>query len=521
MIQALDNRFVSYSSEEKKIGLTNFFILLVGIILSVWFLQFLWKRRKLYKAASKLPGPFALPIIGSSHLFLGQTADIFGAISKLFETYPSLFKVWFGPRLFYATCDPKINEILLSNTNVLRKEYLYRMIEPVSGGGLINQLRVPTWKRHRKIIMPTFNQKILDGFVDIFVDRSEVLVSVMKKLVGVKNVNIYDLFSRCTLDIVCKTAMGVQIDAQIKDTDFHRWADEIMDLIMKRIFNVYYHLDWIYFLTSEGKTASINASNLRNYTRNVVITKRNEYESKFNNGELVFEDDGIKRKAFLDYLIEMCYQDGKNSFTDEELIDETVTFMIAGTDTTATTNCFLFIIFGLYPDVQEKVLEEVLEVIGPDRRVQYDDLQHFKYLERVVKETMRVFPIVPMIVRALDADIDIGEHVLQKGSSVVFGILQTHRNEEYWPDPLKFDPDRFLPEEVAKRPPGCYIPFSFGPRNCIGMKYAMMTIKALVATVVRKYKVYSDYKNIEEVELRSNLVLRTKNGFKVHFELRE
>ncbi|KAI2474361.1 hypothetical protein C4B38_000445, partial [Diabrotica virgifera virgifera] len=115
----------------------------------------------------------------------------------------------------------------------------------------------------------------------------------------------------------------------------------------------------------------------------------------------------------------------------------------------------------------QKVFEELIDILGPDRRVFPDDLPQMKYLERVVKETLRLFPAVPLLARTLQDDIDAGDMVFPSGSSVLVGTVFVHRNPVHWPDPLKFDPDRFLPENAAKRHPCTYIPFSYGPRNCI------------------------------------------------------
>lgn len=109
-----------------------------------------------------------------------------------------------------------------------------------------------------------------------------------------------------------------------------------------------------------------------------------------------------------------------------------------------------------------------MDVVGPDRHVEHTDMPNLKFTERFIKETSRLFPIAPVIVRQLQADIDIGEAILPAGSSVVLAFISTHRSERYFPNPMKFDPDRFLPEEIAKRHPYAYVPFAGGPRTCIG-----------------------------------------------------
>ncbi|KAJ8982604.1 hypothetical protein NQ317_005076 [Molorchus minor] len=185
----------------------------------------------------------------------------------------------------------------------------------------------------------------------------------------------------------------------------------------------------------------------------------------------------------------------------------------------------------IFQDYQQKVYEEVMDIIGPDRPVKPEDLPHLKFTERFIKETLRLFPAGSFVVRAILEDVNIGEHVLVKGTSAIFNIYSVHTNEKYWPDPYRFNPDRFLPEEIAKRHPCTYLPFSYGPRNCIGsdelciidksltnetlflgMKYGMMSMKTLVANVVRKCKLRTSYRGVEDIKLKSILVSRAKDG---------
>jgi cytochrome P450 len=110
--------------------------------------------------------------------------------------------------------------------------------------------------------------------------------------------------------------------------------------------------------------------------------------------------------------------------------------------------------------------------------------------------------------------------VLPKGSSVALGFMRVHRDPKYWPDPLKFEPDRFL-STSSTRHPFTFIPFAGGSRNCIGPKYAMMSMKSLLAMTLRKFKFFTSYDRVEDIKLKANLILRTTNGFNVSVHLRK
>ncbi|CAH1380093.1 unnamed protein product [Tenebrio molitor] len=141
------------------------------------------------------------------------------------------------------------------------------------------------------------------------------------------------------------------------------------------------------------------------------------------------------------------------------------------------------------------------------------------YLERVIKETMRLFPAVPLIRRSVDEDPKLDSHVLPKGSDLIISLVSLHRRPDIWKDPLVFDPDRFLEENEASRPDYSYLPFSYGRRNCIGFKHAMLSMKTTLAIFFRNYKVQTtEYKSVEDVDFPLSIVAYPKRGCKVKLQ---
>ncbi|XP_050451728.1 cytochrome P450 4g15-like [Cataglyphis hispanica] len=176
----------------------------------------------------------------------------------------------------------------------------------------------------------------------------------------------------------------------------------------------------------------------------------------------------------------------------------------------------------------ERVYKELREIYGTkapkSTPIKYEDLQRMNYLENVIKETLRLFPIAPLIARELSEDINIkyqtGEIILPKGADVVIQIMAAHRNEKHWPNPLVFDPDRFLPEDIGKSD-SFYMPFSLGPRNCIGGKYAMILMKVFLSTLVRTFVFKIDESiQIDQIDLYYNLLLNFAKPIKIRIEKR-
>ncbi|KAL6441531.1 hypothetical protein ACFW04_003590 [Cataglyphis niger] len=217
--------------------------------------------------------------------------------------------------------------------------------------------------------------------------------------------------------------------------------------------------------------------------------------------------DKQKRKAFIDLLLDMNEKDGV-SLTDEDLRAQVSTFLFAGHDTTAVSISWALFCIGNDPQCQEKIHEELKEIFKDSQRpASIKELSQLKYLERVIKESRRLYPSIPIILRKISEDVKMGNYVIPKNTLVAVPIMLIHRNPAIWQDPLKFDPDRFLPENLKQIHSYAYIPFSAGSRNCIGQKFAVIEEKVILTAILRKWRVKS-MKMHEEMTMHNSAVLR-------------
>ncbi|KAJ3644581.1 hypothetical protein Zmor_022302 [Zophobas morio] len=207
-------------------------------------------------------------------------------------------------------------------------------------------------------------------------------------------------------------------------------------------------------------------------------------------------------------------------WSKEMSVAETQTVLVAGGDTTSLTTGYVLMMLGMHQDIQNKTYEELLCVFGDSQReVSLEDLHQLTYLERVIKETLRLFPIGPVLGRHLTSNLVLGDYICPKGSSILIPIIAIHRDEKVWPEPLKFNPDRFLPSEISKRHPCSFLSFSSGPRNCIGFRFATMAIKTVLTTVLRHYKVVeTEYSSISEIPLKMDVATKCVNGQNVKLQ---
>ncbi|KAJ0180020.1 hypothetical protein K1T71_004611 [Dendrolimus kikuchii] len=321
--------------------------------------------------------------------------------------------------------------------------------------------------------------------------------------------------------------MGVTVVAQGKpNSSFLESMNRVTNLICQRIFHLWLQPDWLYKLFPRYKEHQECIKIMHNFTDIEIQRKREDLIVEENNGSEVRNefDLGIyKRKSFLDLLISLSGR--KMGYTNVELREELLTLIVAGTDTSASAIGFTLILLGKYPAVQEKVYQELVEVFGDmERPLEKEDLLKLKYLERVVKESLRLFPPVPFIVRKVLEDIKLPSgRILPAGSGIVVSIWGVHRDPKYWgSDAEHFDPDRFSPERFNLKYPFSYMPFSNGPRNCIGYQYALMSMKTALASILRRFKVVGEPEKgpIPRIRVKLDIMMKAVDGFEVTLERR-
>ncbi|CAH1379745.1 unnamed protein product [Tenebrio molitor] len=417
-------------------------------------------------------------------------------------------KLWLGEKLVIVVTRPEDVEKILNNS--LEKGLMYKFVIPVFGDGLFTR-PVKEWKKHRKVISLTFNQHTLNSFVEIFVLYSNTFAKTLEEYVCHGCFDIFPVMSVSVLDIVCHTMMGTEVDAMKTDTKCTNWFFRASELCSIRLFNIFLHPNFIWKLTPFSKESDSVCAQFSSFVQKIINKKRSDR---------IESDYDQRKKIFLDRLIQLT--DEKGTWTDQELIDETKTLIVSGTDAITSTASFVLMMLGMHPEVQERVYKELCLVLEDGKTVTAEDLPKLVYLERVIKETLRLLPPATIIGRHLTEDVSLNEHVLPKGCTAMIPIISIHKDENVWPDPLKFDPDRFLPEEVVKRHSYSYIPFSAGPRNCIGFNYGMMAVKTMLVEILKTYKVTGTaFKSVSDIKLTFDISTKCLDGYQVELAKRD
>lgn len=580
--------------------LAGLLLVYCGAKLAAWYKR----RRRLCEAIERLPGPPAplwAPLLNHALVMiyldslkhkLGSFVIIYHLISTVYTLFPDtgICRFWLGWKPIVVLFSPENIEPVLNSTSVINKADEYRFFEPWIGEGLITSKR-NKWRFRRKILTPAFHFRILTDFLPIINAEASRLVRKLNQLKYIRPthqgettksethhelaVDVAPLIALCTLDTICETAMGVNINCQAEDqTEYVHKLYEVGELALTRVTRPWLWFDWVFYATKTGRQFSAAKQTMHEFTTRVILERKQDWVQALaevaaetgaqDRNELSFDQiiesphfrfkRANRRLAFLDLLLFQHLVEGNMSI--EDIREEVDTFMFAGHDTTAMCISWTLYMLGLHPDIQERARQEVDEVFersleaahggggggggllnceqeaGDDnddeqalgllaKRLSLADLsaeqlREMKYLERVIKESLRMWPTIPFVARQMTEDLEVGpnKYLIPEGATCMIFTHALHNNPKYYPKPEMFDPDRFLPENTVGRHPFAYLPFSAGPRNCIGQRFAQMEVRVILAKLLRNYH-FITHDHRDKLKVVGELVLRSRSGLNV------
>lgn len=487
------------------------------LILTFFILYFFWTnylKDVLYirKCLSNIPGPPQNFLVGNFLDFKPTFLHV--EFLKLFKKYGPIFRIYLGYHVIIPN-DPNLCEYILKEYKNINKmahyEYTYKFL-----GQALLTAKDENWKKLRKIITPAFSYAHLQNFVSIFTKQSDILLKILK---SEKNPNSFDItkyIQPCTLDIICEAAMGIQMHSQEDgDNEYIKHLHEICQIFSNRTSTVTKFFNLSYFFTEDYKNEKKSLKVLYEYTDQVIRQKNEERKKHKLNGKA---DKNEKHKIFLDILLD--HSENVEPLTNEQIRFEVHTFLFAGHDTTSIGISYAIYCLSQNPEIQEEAYQEVLETFNGlgDKDIELSDLNEMKYLDAVFKETLRLYPPVPIYGRRITDEIRYENYVIPKGVEILISPYVMHRDPNIFEDPLKFDPTRFLNGNNPKT--YSYLPFSQGPRNCVGNRFAMYQAKVILSKILLNFEILpSDIPF--ELETGSTIILSPKNGIYVKFKPRE
>ena len=360
--------------------------------------------------------------------------------------------------------DPElIQRSLAQGHTAMRKDRFTRELDRVLGRGLVTS-EGGLWRRQRKLVAHAFIPRRIRTYGDAMVAAAHRSLADWG---DGHEINIHQSMAELTLDVVGRTLF----DTNVRDT-----AKEVGDAL--HVISDHYAKVLENPIKPPEWWPSPGMLRFRGAVRNVdrIVTEMIEDRRK----------SGEDRGDLLSALLQAQDEEG-GGMSNQQLRDECITLFLAGHETTSIALAHTFYLLSEHPGIEEKVHGEAVAVLG-DRRATSEDYPRLVYTERVIKESMRLYPPVYTIGRQLLQDFELGGYTLEKGVTLLFSQWVTHRRPECFTDPLRFDPDRWLPERAETIHKYAYSPFGGGPRICIGNHFAMMEAVLLLATLIRAYR---------------------------------
>nr|XP_022912706.1 cytochrome P450 4c3-like isoform X1 [Onthophagus taurus]XP_022912707.1 cytochrome P450 4c3-like isoform X1 [Onthophagus taurus] len=479
---------------------------LVLILFAVFCLQLLYTKKWKYKSMENIPGPPPNILIGNMGLMKGNIEDMFHNIISLNKTFGKFVKIWVSPitpKIVIA--DPGVAQKVLNSS--LSKSSLYNHMFPFLGNGLVTS-HVDLWRKDRKLTNVAFNTKLMDPYNIAFEYHGNQLVSMLYEKTGLNALNIVPFVDLYALDVICETMIGVRTHIlKTGDMEYLNARSQFLTIVMNRTYSLYKGYNFLFKLTNEYRLSRRCEEILRDFSKFLISEYMKTSKNRSN-------DDTDTKNVF-----EIITEAG---LTGDRLIDHVNTFVVAGQDTPASTIAYALYEIAHKPEIQRKVVEESVEILGRDKNVTItrNDMHGMVYLEALIKEALRHYPAVPMIERTLDEDLQVSGGVVPAGTDTTINIYAMHHDEEFFKEPNKFDPDRFLPENSSKINLSGFLPFSKGSRDCIGKTFAMYQMKSVITKVVRNFELLPADPPVKLV-LTSEFVMKSSSGNQIRITPRQ
>ncbi|KAK3721612.1 hypothetical protein QZH41_008286 [Actinostola sp. cb2023] len=358
------------------------------------------------------------------------------------------------------------------------------------GHGLATQTDNQKWAKRRKIFNPAFHRSSLKDMMSDFNSSTDLFIEkLLEKADGKTEVVMVEEFARATLDVICKVAFGTDLNI-IKDPNC-KFTEDVTTMLEGMYEASLDPFGWLKPYKWRHLWKVRNAiSSIRQTGRKIIEVR----QLAINHGEQV-PNDILQRTLAIAvhshvfyHLNPYMYLEEDPTADIEDMLDEFVTFFIAGHETTANKLAFCLMELGDHEDIQKRLEQEVFEVLGDRTDVHFDDLAKMHQIGETLKETLRLYPSATGTLRITEKEETMEGILVPAGTNLIFSSFIMGRYPEYWTNPEDFNPLRFEEEEREKRSHFTYFPFSLGPRNCIGQHFAQIEAKVLLSRFIQTFK---------------------------------
>jgi cytochrome P450 len=440
------------------------------------------------------PGPRYLTPYGFSAAF---RPDPLAYTLGLARRFGDVVRIRVGPFRSYMVFHPDdVKHVLQDNHQNYVKGLIIDRTKVLIGDGLFTS-EGSFWRRQRRLAQPAFHRQRSAGFATAMTDATAAMLARWDAHAGSGvPFDVAAEMNRLTLRVVGQTLFSMDLDGAAADVG--RALQVALAYVDRRAL-----------LVAPSPLIVPTPQNLR-FRRARRVLDRVVYD--------IIETrrrDGSQTSDLLSMLLQARDEETGEGMSDRQLRDEVMTFLLAGHETTAAALAWTWYLLARHPAVEARLRAEVDTVVG-DRTPTVEDLPALSYTRMVVEETMRLYPPVWGIGRQTIGEDTLGGYRVPAKVVVSISPYVTHRHPACWDDPERFDPERFTPERAAGRSRFAYLPFSGGPRLCIGSEFALMEAQLVIAMVVQRYRLALVPGRVVEPEVR--LTLRPRGGLPATLE---
>ncbi|XP_047117854.1 cytochrome P450 6k1-like [Schistocerca piceifrons] len=389
-------------------------------------------------------------------------------------------------------------------------------------------IRGNKWRRLRVKLTPTFTSGKMKMMFQTVADCGREMVEVLQGPASRGEVvEMRELSARYSTDVIASVAFGIQVDCQRNpENEFRQWGRRVFEPGLLATLNALISSISPKLLTT--LRVKSNLSVISAYFRGMV---RETVKYR--------EENNITRNDFMQLMIQLKNKGSVDSakggeheevggdvwkLSIDDVAAQAFVFFIAGFETSSTTMSFALHELAHHPDVQARLHEEIDSVLKQHSgQVTYDAISSMHYLDKVVAETLRKYPPIPLLNRICNRDYKIPDSdvVVDKGTSVIIPVYGLHHDPQIFPDPERFDPERFSEEQKAQRHPYVYLPFGEGPRNCIGMRFGLLQTKVGLTNVLGNFSVVPCEKTVRHLSFEPrSVILKPKSGIQLRLKKR-
>ncbi|MFO0575206.1 MAG: cytochrome P450 [Polyangia bacterium] len=469
----------------------------------------------------KAPGPSLLATLGCMSAF---RSDPLAFLRDMHARYGDVVRLPLGLQVVSVLHPDAVRHVLVDNHRNYEKGQDYERLEVVLGKGLLTS-NGAIWKRHRRLAQPAFHKQRLAGFAQVMLERTQQRIEMWRdQAAGAPGrelvVDLHAEMMALTLQIVGECLFSTDLSAVTHEIGLS--LGEVLRLSNEYVSALVPLPLWI--PTPFSRRFRSGLATLDAAVKRLIGARLRAEDAAHAQDAAAGPGSDLLGMLLAAHLhpdaapaAENGAEPGVVALSVQELRDEVMTLLLAGHETTANALTFGFLLLTENPAAAAALLRESARVLG-DRIPGLEDLPALAYNKQVIEETLRLYPPAWAIGRRALAEDRIGGHAVAAGTHVLLAPMLTQRDPRFFPEPLRFVPERFAKKESAARPAGAYFPFAAGPRQCIGLGFAMMELQLILPTLLRSVEITA--LEPDALRLEPLITLRPADGLRCRIRFR-